>query len=85
MHVCAERLAHMPTGRSEQAAMQYMFRHNGGMRQWLDHAASITCRGFEARCAPDGEREGQSRLASLPFGRQRVSQREARRVEPPRM
>jgi hypothetical protein len=28
------------------------FRHNGGMRRWLDRAASITCRGFGGALRP---------------------------------
>jgi hypothetical protein len=40
-----------------------MSRHNGGMRREIKNETTPFAGGLGARCAPSGEREGQSPLA----------------------
>ena len=65
MHEHAKRLAHMPTGRMEQAV------HHPGFGITEAYADALIVRqpslagGLGARCALSGEREGRSPLASI--------------------
>jgi hypothetical protein len=69
MPALAERLAHMPTGRAEQATVDASLGVNEGMHRCIESQTNIICRGLGACYAGyplgDGEREGRSPLAGI--------------------
>ena len=72
-----KRLARMPTGRSEQAAMNACFGITEACAGALIMRQASLAGGLGARCAPSGEREGRSPLADIHafVGAERIPER----------
>src|SRR5262245_20413050 len=81
MHRCAEYLVRMLPGNVELAAMDVCFGITEACTDGLIVRQASVAGGSGARCAPGGEREGRSRLAS-----RRITPRQqqgARGAKPP--